>query len=60
MAPYCIGIVELKEGVKITTQIVDIKFEDLKIGMTVYATFRKLYNCGQEGIINYGIKFRPL
>ncbi len=60
MAPYCIGLVELEEGIKVTTQIVDIKFEDIKISMPVYATFRKLYNCGKTGIINYGIKFRPL
>jgi len=57
--PYCIGIIELEEGVKITGQIADTKLKDLNVGMPVQACFRKLYECDQDGTINYGIKFIP-
>ena len=59
MAPYCVGIIELKEGAKITAQIVDCKYEDLKIGTEVEAVFRKFYKSGEKGIIHYGTKFIP-
>lgn len=57
MAPYCIGIIELEEKVKIVAQITDAKINDLKINMPVQAVFRKMYEAGQKGIIHYGIKF---
>ena len=59
MAPYCVGIVELAENVKITAQITDADLSELKIGMPVQAVFRKLYKEGEQGIIHYGIKFVP-
>ena len=60
MVPYCIGIIELEEGVRMTAQITDVKLEDLSIGMKVQSVFRKFFASGQEGIINYGIKFIPV
>ena len=59
MAPYCIGIVELEEGVRILAQITDAMLEDLSIGMPVKAVFRKLYARGEKGVIQYGVKFEP-
>jgi uncharacterized protein len=56
-APYCIGIIELEEGPKITAQITDTKINDLKIGSKVEAVFRKIYQSSDQGIINYGFKF---
>lgn len=58
--PYCIGIIKLKEGPKILAQIADIDFENLKIGLPVQASFRKIYSAGESGIINYGLKFIPI
>ncbi len=58
-APYAVGIVELEDGVKLTGQIVDCDFEDLKIGQRVKLEFRKIYNEGESGIICYGYKFVP-
>jgi len=58
-APYVVGVVELKDGTRVLAQIVDVKPEEVNIGMEVEATFRKLREQGEEGIIEYGIKFRP-
>lgn len=58
-APYAIGIVELDDGVKITTQIVDCDFEELKTGLRVKVEFRKLFEDGDSGILCYGYKFVP-
>jgi uncharacterized OB-fold protein len=58
-APYAVGIVELDDGVKLTGQIVDCDFEDLKIGQRVKIEFRKIFDEGEAGIICYGYKFVP-
>ncbi|MFA5125700.1 MAG: Zn-ribbon domain-containing OB-fold protein [archaeon] len=57
--PYCIAIIDLVEGARITGQIVDCKYEDLKQGMEVEGVFRKFYKSGEKGIIHYGTKFIP-
>jgi hypothetical protein len=56
-APYAVGIAEQDDGVKLTAQIVDCNFEDLKIGMRVKIEFRKIYEEGEAGVIYYGYKF---
>jgi uncharacterized OB-fold protein len=58
-APYAVGIIELDNGVRLTGQIVDCAFEDLKIGQRVKIEFRKLYQEGEAGVIYYGYKFVP-
>ena len=57
--PYAVGIVELDDGVKLTGQIVDCDFEDLKIGQKVKLEFRKIFDEGEAGILCYGYKFVP-
>jgi uncharacterized OB-fold protein len=59
-APYAIGVVELKDGVSILSQIVDCEFDNLKIGMPVRLEFRKVSEDGKGGIINYGYKCVPV
>ncbi|MFQ6083196.1 MAG: Zn-ribbon domain-containing OB-fold protein [Candidatus Aminicenantia bacterium] len=59
-APYAIGIIELDNEVRITTQIVDCDFEDLAIGKRVKIEFRKIRTEGEAGIICYGYKCVPL
>ena len=54
---YHVAVVELEEGPKIVAQITNCKPEELKIGLPVEATFRRIYE--DEGIIRYGVKFRP-
>ncbi|MEM2127021.1 MAG: Zn-ribbon domain-containing OB-fold protein [Candidatus Bathyarchaeia archaeon] len=58
-APYVVALVELEDGVKILSQIVDVEPEEVKAGMRVEATFRKIREDGTSGIIEYGYKFRP-
>jgi uncharacterized OB-fold protein len=55
--PYIVGIIELEDGERVTTQIVDVEFENLKYGMELIPTFRKIFIDGEQGIIHYGIKF---
>jgi hypothetical protein len=57
--PYIVGLVELENGIKILTQIVDVFPEDLEAGMPVEMVFRKVKEGGVDGIIEYGFKFRP-
>ena len=57
MGSYHVAVVELEEGPKIVAQLADCKSEELKIGLPVEATFRRIYE--DEGMIRYGLKFRP-
>ncbi len=58
-APYAVGIIELSDGTKVLAQLTDVDLNEIKIGMELEATLRKLYEYGKEGQIIYGIKFRP-
>lgn len=58
IAPYVVAIVELDEGTKLTTQIVDCNPEDVEIGDEVEMVFRKIREEGDDGVISYGYKFR--
>ncbi len=59
--PYNIAIVKLdNNGPDVLGQIVDCDPKNLKIGLRVEASFRKIYEDGKEGIIQYGIKFMPI
>jgi len=59
MKPYLVEIVEMDEGCRVTSQIVDVGPATVKIGMQVNAAFRKLESEGEAGVIHYGYKFRP-
>jgi uncharacterized protein len=58
ISPYVVAIIELEEGAKITSQIVDSKDEDIQIGDEVELVFRKIKEEGDEGVISYGYKFK--
>jgi len=57
--PYAIGVVELKEGVKILSQITDCDLTKLSTGMKLKIEFRKIQQEGDAGIICYGYKCVP-
>jgi len=59
MAPFVLGIIELEDGARLTTQITDVMPGEVTIGMPVEAVFRKVSEDGDSGIIEYAIKFRP-
>ncbi len=54
--PFAVGIVELNDGVKLTTQIADVDFDQLKIGQKVKMVFRKIQDEGKSGLHCYGYK----
>jgi uncharacterized OB-fold protein len=55
--PYAVAIVELDDGVRLTSQVVDCAPEELSIGARVRAVFRRFGAEGHDGIIHYGHKF---
>jgi uncharacterized protein len=57
--PYALALVRTVEGPVLTGQIVDTNVEDVRIGLRVKATFRKLREEGKAGVIHYGYKFAP-
>jgi uncharacterized OB-fold protein len=57
--PYVMVMVELEEGARVVSQMVDCKPEDVRIGMPVEACFRKIREENRSGLILYGFKFRP-
>jgi len=57
--PYIIAIIELEEGCKVVSQVVDCKPEEIRIGMPVRTCFRKIREENPSGLVLYGFKFRP-
>ena len=55
--PYFIAIIELKNGARLLSQIVDSEKEKIKIGAMVKKVFRKISDIDPEGPIAYGYKF---
>lgn len=58
-APYIIAIIELEEGTKVLSQVVDCDLNDVKIGMRVKSCFRRIRSEDATGLILYGFKFKP-
>lgn len=58
--PYVLALVRTVEGPVLTGQIVDLAPEEVRIGLSVRATFRKLREEGSAGVIHYGYKFAPV
>ncbi len=56
--PYFMALIELANGVKILSQIVDSDEEKIKIGAPVKAVFRRITSGGSEDAIAYGAKFK--
>ena len=56
---FVIAIIELEEGPRITSQVVDCEPEIVKPGMKVKSVFRKLGEDSESGILHYGTKFIP-
>jgi uncharacterized OB-fold protein len=54
--PFAVGIVELNDGVKVTTQIADADPDELQIGQKVNLVFRRVQEDGKAGILCYGYK----
>lgn len=59
-APYVIVVVKFSPLLSYTAQLIDFEKKDLKIGREVRAVLRKTKDPGTEGVIPYGIKFKPV
>lgn len=59
-APYIIALIELDDGTKLLSQLTDVSPEEIRTGIRVIATFRKVKEQSEDGIIEYGIKFKPI
>jgi uncharacterized OB-fold protein len=60
LQPFAVGIVQMDDGPRLTLQIADVDFEELKIGMPVRLEFRRILSEGESGIIQYGHKAVPI
>ena len=58
--PYAVGIIKLDEGPMVEAQLTDVNPDGLKVGQRVEMVTRKLREHGEEGLIVYGYKFRPV
>lgn len=56
LTPFALAIVELDDGARITTQVVDCDPAEVKTGMRVRVEFRRIRTEGVEGLICYGYK----
>ena len=59
-APYSVILVDLGKGEKRVGQLVDYKESDLKIGRVVEVVYRRIKEQDFEGVIQYGVKFKPI
>ena len=59
-APYAVAVAEFKDGSRFFAQFVDFEENQLKIGQKIKTVLRKTRDPGDEGIIPYGIKFKPI
>ena len=59
-APYVVALVKLEEGPLVTAQLTDVDKEQVQIGMRVEMVTRKVREQGEEGLILYNYRFRPV
>lgn len=59
-APFVVAIARLEKGNKVVAQLIDYQEKNLKIGQKIITVLRRTKDPGIEGIIPYGIKFKPL
>lgn len=58
--PYYMAIIELSNGARILSQIVDTDPRRVKIGAKAKKVFRKIIEPDKRGVISYGYKFRVI
>jgi uncharacterized protein len=58
--PYPVVMVELENGEKVYGQMVDYEEKDLHIGQQVESVLRIKDKGEKEGVVEYGVKFKPI
>ncbi|MBI3955228.1 OB-fold domain-containing protein [Candidatus Gottesmanbacteria bacterium] len=59
-APYVVAVVEFEKGKKYLAQLVEWEEKHLIIGQKVKSILRRTKDPGIEGVIPYGVKFKPI
>jgi hypothetical protein len=54
--PFVVGIVELNDGLRLTTQLADVDVDKVEIDQKVKLVFRRIQEDGRAGILCYGYK----
>lgn len=57
--PYVVVLVELNGGLRLVGQLVDFE-EKIKKRMKVKTAYRRIGKAHEEGVIDYGLKFKAL
>ncbi|MBP1466581.1 Zn-ribbon domain-containing OB-fold protein [Candidatus Chloroploca sp. M-50] len=60
LVPYPVGMVRLEEGPLVAAQLTDCAEADLAIGQSVEMVTRQLLDTGEDNVLVYGYKFRPV
>ena len=58
-APYAVALVELTDGTRLMSQLVDCEPEAIEMGMPVQIEFRRILADGEAGMLAYGYKCVP-
>ncbi len=58
--PYFVALIELTNGVRLFTMLVNAADDEVKIGQKAVMRFRKIFEDGEHGVIGYGYKFQAL
>lgn len=57
-APYWLALIELENGVRVLSQLVDVDPALMRIDAQVVMVFRKIFEDDKHGAIAYGYKFK--
>ncbi len=60
LTPYPLAMVRLNEGPLVVAQLTDCEEAELSIGQPVEMVTRRLKDTGEDGVLVYGYKFRPV
>ncbi|MDD3493105.1 MAG: Zn-ribbon domain-containing OB-fold protein [Candidatus Thermoplasmatota archaeon] len=58
--PYTMALIKMDEGCYLMGQVVDLEPQEIHIGLRVEACFRRIYEDGTRGAIQYGYKFKKM
>lgn len=59
-APYVVAIVKLSNKKNYTAQLVEFEKKHLAVNQKVKTVLRRTREAGEEQVIPYGIKFKPI
>lgn len=58
--PYVVALIRLDEGPMVTAQLTDLADTPVAVGMPVEMVTRRIREDGDDGLITYSYKFRPV